>query len=337
MFHPWVIFIFASLSMFAVQAAELRFVNLEATSVGYNEHTRKLYATVPSIAGLPYGNHLVEIEPLDGSIGASVYVGSEPIAFATSSGAPVGYVGLNGAAAVRRIDLATMTAGLRFALGTGIGPNFAEDIEVMPGAADTVAVALRNFGFSPRHMGVAIYDSGVPRPTITPDHLGSNTIAFTSQPGVLIGYNNETTNFALRDMRVTPSGVNIVRSVQDVISGFGVRIKSAGGVIYTTSGRAVDPVSLQLLGSYPASGAVAIDTTLDLVGFANSAGELKVFHREIYRPFGTIQLTNGSALGDPLDAVSCGPGCFAVLYSLSVLAIVQDVPGLSPIFRNSFE
>ena len=80
------------------------------------------------------------------------------------------YVALDGAAAVRRVSLATLTADLQFGLGADqfFGPFYVDDIAVLPGSPHSVAVSRRNVGFSPRHEGVAIYDSGVQRPTTTP-------------------------------------------------------------------------------------------------------------------------------------------------------------------------
>jgi len=70
------------------------------------------------------------------------------------------------------VDLTTFTADIQFSLGTSpiYGPLYAEDIEVQPGNAGTVAVSLIRSGVSPRHAGVAIYDDGIQRPNITPDH-----------------------------------------------------------------------------------------------------------------------------------------------------------------------
>ncbi len=317
----------------AIQAAYFDFVSLPMSSVGYNEQTRKLYATVPSNAGVPFGNHLVEIDPVDGTIGASVFVGSEPTAFAASPDAAVGYVGLNGAGAVRRIDLSTMTAGLQFTLPSDSGSTFAQEIRVVPGAPESVAVS-RRISF---YTGVAIFDSGIQRATTTSSNTSSNSIAFAAQPDVLIGYNNETTGFTLQDIRVTPSGASVARSVSNVISGFGVRIKSSGNIIYSTAGRTVDATTLQLIGTFSANGPFAIDATYGFVAYSGGSGLITLFDRESFVPFRTIQIPEGLTQGQPLDMATCGAGCLALLYSNSGLAIIRDVLNLDPIFANSFE
>jgi hypothetical protein len=328
----------ALVSAWTAGAAEFIVVDLDMNAVAFSTHTGRLYGSVPSTAGLPYGNGLVEIDPATGVIGESVFVGSEPVAIAVSPDAAVAYVGLNGAAAVRRVDLAMMTADLQFSLGSNVslGPHYAEEIAVQPGAPDTVAVSRRNQGFSPRHMGVAIFDAGIQRPSVTAGHTGSNAIVFGAQPQTLIGYNNETTDFGVREMQVSASGVAVVRTVSNVISGFGVRIIYSNNVVYASSGRAVDASTLQLQGTYAASGPVAVDVSLDLVAFATGA-QVKLFDRETFILLDTITIPSGSSYGQPLGMVSCEAGCLAVRYSESKLVIVQDVLSLETIFADSFE
>ena len=139
-------------SAFHAEAQEFLTLDLPANVIGFNKSTGMLYATVPSSAGLPYGNCLVEISPIDATISRSVWVGSEPNALAISPDASVAYVGLSGAAAVRVVDLDLMVAGNQFALGESVffGPYFPEQIAVMPSHPETVAVSRRNMGFSPR-------------------------------------------------------------------------------------------------------------------------------------------------------------------------------------------
>jgi hypothetical protein len=121
--------------------------------------TQTVYASVPSAAGAG-GNTLTPINPSDGTTGTPVFVGSEPGKLAISENGQYIYVALNGAAAVRRYDVAAHTAGLQFPVGDGgfSGPLFVNDIEVMPGNAETVTVTRRNNVSSPDFEGVAVYD-----------------------------------------------------------------------------------------------------------------------------------------------------------------------------------
>jgi len=109
---------------------------------------------------------------------------------------------------------------------------------------------MRRLGVSPRHGGVALYVNGVRRPDKTQDHTGSNVIEFCSSTVSLYGYNNETTEFGFRRISVSDSGLKEVDVVRDFFSGFGGDFRRSGGLGYTNSGRAFDPVAKTLAGSF---------------------------------------------------------------------------------------
>jgi hypothetical protein len=199
------------------------------------------------------------------------------------------YVALDGAAAIRRLILDSMTADIQFSLGSDwfLGPYYAEDIEALPGSPDSVAVSRKYLGVSPRHAGVGIYDNGVVRPTATPGHTGSNAIEFSATATRLYGYNNETTDYGFRRMTVNGAGVSTDDSVGSLISGFGVDIEFENSWIYSTSGRVVDPEARVLLGTYLLSSlyggaAVRPDSGNDLIffleyDFYTSSWEIETF------------------------------------------------------------
>src|SRR5712692_6246356 len=219
------------------------FIRQTCNDLIYDPFSGLIFASVPSIVG---GNAIVSIDPYTGEVSNSVFVGSEPGKLAVSDNGQSLFVALNGAAAVRQVDIPSMTAGLQFPLGSDpfFGPMYVEDMQVLPGYPDSIAVSRKYQGFSPRHAGVAVYDSGVRRPTQTPGHTGSNVIQFSASADTLYGYNNETTEFGFRRMRVDDSGVTILDSTGNLISGFGVDIRFDSGdwQIYSTTGRVIDPV-----------------------------------------------------------------------------------------------
>src|SRR5688572_5386497 len=251
-------FLMSSLSAVAFQIPlqfSIQRLSLAANDLVYDSNTNLLYASVPGRAGVGLGNTITAINPFTGNIVSSTFIGSEPNKLALAANGSVLYAGLDGAAAIRRFDLSSGTAGLQFTLGSDpfLGPFFAEDIAVLPGSPGSVAVSRRNFGFSPRHEGVAIYDNGIQRPQTTPDHTGSNVIEFGNSAAILYGYNNETTDFGFRTMAVTASGVNTISTTANLITNFGVDIRYDDGLIYASSGRVIDPLALSLVGTYPLS------------------------------------------------------------------------------------
>jgi len=76
------------------------------------------------------------------------------------------YAGLNGAQAIQRIILSTMTPDIQFSLGADPAwPKYAGDLKVLPGSSGSVAVSERYFGASDfLFAGLAIFDNGVERP-----------------------------------------------------------------------------------------------------------------------------------------------------------------------------
>lgn len=245
----------------AADAADtVRTIGVVANDLTFDHANGRFYVSVPSSVGAG-GNSVRIIDPLTATAGASVFVGSEPNKIAVSDNGQYAYVGLGGAAAVRRVDLASFTAGLQFSLGSDsfLGPYYVEDMEVVPGRAQSVAISRRNVGYSPRHEGVAIYDDGVKRTTETPGHTGSNVIDFGGNAATLYGYNNETTDFGFRTMSISDSGVQTTNSTAGLISGFGADFDYGGGKVVSTTGRVIDPVNRVLLGTLNSSGPVAVE------------------------------------------------------------------------------
>jgi uncharacterized repeat protein (TIGR01451 family) len=236
----------------ASAALQVHAVPFETSDLIVNPADGRLYASVPGTVPV-YGNTVTAIDPETGALGPSIFVGSEPGKLALSDDGKTLYVALQGAAAVRVVDLSTQTAGLQFNLGSDsfFGPYYPEDLAVQPGHPNVVAISLMYPGVSPRHAGVAIYDNGVMRPLKTQTHTGSNRIEFSSDPSRIYGYNNETTEFGFRRLLVTDDGVTEVDVSASVIEGFSLDILFDRGRVYATSGRVVDPEAGVPLGTFP--------------------------------------------------------------------------------------
>jgi DNA-binding beta-propeller fold protein YncE len=186
---------------------QVRQLAIATRDLVYDPNTRKIYASVPASQGAG-GNSVMSIDPETGTLDMPVFVGSEPGKLAVSDDGQYLYVALDGAAAVRRIQVAGQMPGPQFTLGSDsfFGPYYVEDMAVLPGNPNVVAISRKNLGVSPRHAGVALYDNGVARGKATERHTGSNVIEASTNPDVLYGYNNETTEFGFRRMQVAAAG-----------------------------------------------------------------------------------------------------------------------------------
>lgn len=167
----------------AAPAQTVRRINLPCNDLFYDPHTRLLYASLPSSAG-SRGNSIVPIDPVTGALGAHVFMGSEPDRIAASDDGRYLYVGLDGAAAVRRFNLKTQTAGPTFSLGSDpvYGPYTVGAMAVPPGSPHSVAV-LQYASYNAALIAV-IYDDGVPRPGIftIPYPESADEIGFGASP-----------------------------------------------------------------------------------------------------------------------------------------------------------
>ncbi|HEX8351676.1 MAG TPA: hypothetical protein VF611_02040, partial [Pyrinomonadaceae bacterium] len=327
------------------EPALARQIALAANDLIYDPGTERIYASVSARAGAG-GNSLTPVEPVAGAVGTPVFVGSEPRKLARSDDGRYIYVALDGAGAVRRFDVASQTAGLNFSLGNGNfndGPLFVEDMEVLPGDPNAVAVARRNVGFSPRHEGVAVYDDGVRRAATTPDHTGSNVIEFSSSAETLYGFNNESSEFGFRKMAVDASGVSVTRTTRSVVSSFGDGMEFEGGRVYFNSGRVVDPETGAPLGTFaPVSGFGGVasadipDSATGRVYFlyggssSNATIRIHAYDMNTFLPVGAASVAgvNGSVLG----FVRWGANGLAFCTSGGQLFLVQTslVPSSEP-------
>lgn len=303
-------------------------LDIAANAIGYSTQTQMLYATVPSSAGLPHGNHLIEISPSDALITDSVFVGSEPSALAISADAAVAYVGLEGAAAARRVDLATLTAGIQFVLGNspyGFGPLYATQIAVMPGASGTVAVSRHAKDVSPDFQGVAIFDDGVIRPTMVTPSFGPTFLGFGTQSTTLFGCGYSLTAYKLA---VDASGVSIATSVQNLAAG---PIVVDGDTIYAGNGAVVDGTQMQLVGTYDSFGPLVVDDARQTVSFVNGS-TIQVFDRDTFVPLFAVDIA--AATGYPLSATGCGSGCIGVAFDSGQIFVIPDI---ERVFADGFE
>src|SRR5439155_18136890 len=142
----------------------------------------RIYASVPSSPTFP-ANLIVRINPGTGDIEASVAVDGDPGKLAVSTNGQYLYVAVANGTAVQRITVATLRAEPPFLLGKDpifSDPLKVDDMAVVPDRPEAIAVSRMNLNINPRHVGVAIYDDGVPRPKVTSRQLGINAIEFGS-------------------------------------------------------------------------------------------------------------------------------------------------------------
>ncbi|HEX8293449.1 MAG TPA: hypothetical protein VF570_16935, partial [Pyrinomonadaceae bacterium] len=329
-------------------ASEVRKIALVTKDILVHPATQTVYASLPGSAG-PAGNSVAPIDPEAGTVGAPVYVGSEPNILAFSGDGQYLYVGLDGESAVRRVEVAGQTAGLRVPLGTGDNGAlvYAEDIEVMPGAPGTIAVARRAFGVGGYHQGVVVYDEGVARPVMSDPTQFNNSIEFAPTGATLYGYDKQTSNSVLRTLSVSASGVTLNQSPSVWLSVYG-DFEVSNGFIYHSSGRVVNASTFAPAGQYqgmsvayyyPAR-AVAVDEPNDRVYFITNntryspeqpaSVTIWAYEKSTFQPAGTMVV---SGVGERVSSlVRWGSRGLAFRDDNNVYLIRTDlVPGSDPV------
>ena len=314
-------------------------ISLKTNDLIYDPKGDIIYASIPGTVPT-IGNTVMYIHPSDLSLGPSVFVGSTPNKLALSDDSQYLYVGIDGAGMIRRVNVISQTAEIQFGLGSGFcGTYLAEDIVVLKNTPNSIAVSRRNTGCSPRHEGVAIYDDGVQRPLTTPRHTGSNVIEPSEFEDVLYGYNKESTENGFRVMSVISTGVVVTTTKLGLISG-NRDIRYDTGLVYATSGAVVDPISLTLAGTFPASGLVLPDTASGHVYFLTTLGDIKfhIFNQNTFTLIESFNITGVS--GTPSSLIKVGENSFAFRTSGEQVFLIQFVelpPNLSmylPVIKN---
>jgi hypothetical protein len=303
-------------------------LNLTANDLVYDSVTNKIYASIPSANGAN-GNSIGVINPNTYLLENTVFIGSEPTVLAISDNGQYIYTGFTGTSTIRRFDVASQTSGIQFSLGSDpfFGAYYAQDIEVMPGNPNTIAVSRRRPNVSPTHGGVAIYDNNIMRPTTTPDHTGSNKIEFIDSNS-LVGYNTESTEYGLRRLSVNASGVTNVSVNGSVLTGFGLDFIYKNNYVYATNGVVVDISSSPFVsGQFSnVNGPVVYDNYYNRVCFASYdwSGNIifKRYNPNTFLLFDSLPITQ--AFGDVKSLITCGNGCYAFNTTDNKVIIIKD-------------
>ncbi|HEY6804279.1 MAG TPA: Calx-beta domain-containing protein [Pyrinomonadaceae bacterium] len=316
----------------------VRVLNLPVNDMVYDKVGKKLFASLPSTAG-PGGNSVTEIDPETGTLGNSVFVGSEPNKIAVSDDGQSVYVGIDGAASVRRVDVASHTAGVQIRLGSDppIGVPFtAADLAVLPGNGNAVAVARKQPGLSPPGTGVVVYDNGIARPNVG-NAPGNNPIflAFGATASTLYG----TGQFSspLQKMTVDAAGVTSNGSTSFAYAG---DLQFENGRLYNDRGQVYNPITDSIAGTFAnaGNGPFVVDGSAGRAFFivngqthGNAPLTLRAYDINTFAAIDEI--TIDGVIGTPTSFVRWGSNGFAFRTNNNQLFLVQTalIPSPEPV------
>jgi DNA-binding beta-propeller fold protein YncE len=240
---------------FDVTPPAIQFPGVAAVDVACDPVSHRLYAVVPTNAA-SHAGRLVRVAPGTGAVEASIPIGFNPVRVAVDDLGRYAYVaGTNGL--IRRFRLDTQLADLEWPLGAGL---IVEDLAVMPGHPEVLAVSQRNTCCDPHHAGVVLFDNGVARPGSPMDLFGPNRIEFGATSNRLYGINTETNSFTFFRMNATSGGL-IIESTTNGFGGFGADFRFGGGRVYSTLGQIADAETGTSAGTVPWAGPVAVESS----------------------------------------------------------------------------
>jgi hypothetical protein len=273
------------------------YVPIVSNSMVYNSTNGLLYVSVPSSAGPAYGNSVVSVDPQTGAIGTPIRVGAEPNKLAVTDDGKFLWVALDGAAAVRKVDLTTGTVGQQFGFaGNGAiyqPPATVTAMIALPGSDNSVVVSSNGqYGQS-----IGIYDNGVFRGTPSTTYNfnstysalqadGSRNEIYAAAGGTYAVYTY--TASGLTQKTTANNGTYTNYSPAD--------LQITGSRAYTDVGKVYDSESGALLGTFyqsgtiVAGGATTADTALGKAFVLDSAtqygsiNQIQIFNLSDFNP-----------------------------------------------------
>ena len=207
-------------------------LELTISAIIYSPFDGSVYASIPSNGGIR-SNSVTPIDPMTGTLGASIRVGNNPGRMAVSGDGQFLYVVSGDGNRIEKLSLASATVALSFSLGdSALGPVKAQDIAVMPGRPGTVAVAC-TAGWEQE---VRIYDDSTLRPQKAVANVVS--IEFSTNSSVIFGVGASS----FFTISVTSEGA-ILGSTSPGPGQFesGGDIAYSGGFVFSTSKGVFDP------------------------------------------------------------------------------------------------
>jgi len=300
------------------------FLSLASNDLIYDPTRKLLWASVPSSAGPLLGNGIVSIDPYTGILGTPIWVGSEPNQMAISDDGSTMWVNFSGSPSASKIDLTNgVGTGVELYFPGGWGGNvYSTGLAVLPGAPSSVAVAAGSVG---------IYDNEVQRPTIS--NAGATYLAFGASSSTLYGYSNGLSIFSVDSTGIASTNQPTSSSI------YSNDLRYDNGRLYLTSGGVLDGTSGSLLGTFPAAGPVASDSTVGRAFILNSSGsfgmydQITAFNESTFVPIGSFSVAGVGQPGgtNPSSLVRWGADGLAFRTPSQIYivrnALVRDLSG----------
>src|SRR5262245_50265182 len=308
---------------------------LPANDLVYHAPSNTIFASVPSAAG-ERGNAIAGVNPVTGEIVSSVFIGSEPNRLALSDDGKYLYVALDGAASVRRYEIATQAAGPQFTLGqslAGDGPFYADVLAVAPGQAEAIVVSRKTPGES---RSLAVFDNGTARTNIVNSSNGALLLEFANANTLLAYENGPFSGLRLLRLRLDGDGLSVVH-VGNIVALLRGDLEFSNGLLYTSSGKVINPDNLTVardIGDQGPGALVEADAGVGRVFYLTGSGAirtLRAFDQNNLAPLGALDVPG--VIGATTSFIRWGANGIAFRTSGGQVFLIQTllVPSSEPI------
>jgi uncharacterized repeat protein (TIGR01451 family) len=242
----------------------MRVLPITAQNLVWDATRARIFASASKFSGALYSNQVVAIDPESAQVTGSARSNSNPGSLVLSSEGKFLYQSCTSNGYIYKFDPNTLKALSKFSAGADADSRqlYAADLCPVEGAPDSVVVS-RYYGgkINYNHHSVAIFDNGVMRPVTTYVYpfSSNNVIESSSDPSIFFGYNSAGSGFDLMRLQSSASGITMVTSKSDLLSGFREDMRSYGDKIFATTGIVVDGGKMKKLGQLDYRGLVFPD------------------------------------------------------------------------------
>ena len=218
-------------------------VNVPASGLLFDPFSQLLYATIPGTATNFTGNSIVTINPVTGTVGTPISVGSQPTVMTETSDGNYLYIGLSGADSVAQFDLLhqslTNTIPISITQYGSTSSAAATWLAAMPGTDTTLAINLNstwgNFG---------IFDisgsTGSFRSNLSGIYSGVNPVF--ADASHVYAYDSQTSGAEFYRYSVDTNGLTLIDGTTlDGLGGFNGGFQLADGLVYGGGGGIANP------------------------------------------------------------------------------------------------
>lgn len=281
----------------------VRQVNLALRGLDYDPVSNKLYGTSAQT------NRLLQIDPNTGEVNASFDVGANPSRVALGGGRGL-WIGLDGAGAVRRFNLDTLTAEDPIVIIPG---GAVTDIAASPVDPYTLVVTVRVPGSTTVNGGDVTY--AIRNGQLLPNGFAGHYVALLGNNVYVPNANN------LYRLEIGPDGlVPITRGVA-VLS---ADIVAYDNYIYHPSGYYLAATDFHNYG-YPFNGgSPAINKQTDEIFYLAGLNVLSRYERRSTRPTGSVELGITDLVAGPIDLITWGTNRLAFHSSTNLYLLTTD-------------